>query len=86
MTASQPWGLLGGLPGAPTRVLLGDGGPMPGTKTVLGDGEAVSILTAGSGGYGPPAVRDPTLVQRDLAEERISEATAREALCVHFGQ
>jgi N-methylhydantoinase B len=35
------------------------------------------VVTAGSGGYGPPAERDPAAVRRDIAEGRLDEAAAR---------
>jgi N-methylhydantoinase B len=37
------------------------------------------VRTAGAGGYGPAAERDPEQVRRDLAEGRISAETARTA-------
>ncbi len=76
---SAPWGLSGGLPGARARVELSDGArPISHGYTLLQPGDRVSIVTAGAGGYGPPAERDPEQVRRDLAEGRISTETARE--------
>ncbi|HKD73971.1 MAG TPA: hydantoinase B/oxoprolinase family protein, partial [Ktedonobacterales bacterium] len=74
---SAPWGLFGGLPGGNADVILrggavsfdhGSGG--------LRKGEIVEVITAGSGGYGPPGERDADAVRRDVAEDRIDEATA----------
>jgi N-methylhydantoinase B len=45
---------------------------------VRGDGEAASVGTAGSGGYGDPRERDPDLVRRDVREGKVSARTARE--------
>lgn len=42
----------------------------------LGPGQAVSVVTAGGGGYGPPRERDPGLLRRDVEEGRISAAAA----------
>lgn len=44
----------------------------------LSEGQAITIVTPGSGGYGPPEKRDPDLVRRDLREDRISADVARE--------
>jgi N-methylhydantoinase B len=45
---------------------------------MLRRGDTIEVVTAGSGGYGPPAVRDPQAVTRDFAEGRISQATLRD--------
>ncbi len=37
----------------------------------------IGIVTAGAGGYGPPAERDPHLVARDVAEGRLTRDAAR---------
>ncbi len=73
------WGLSGGLPGARGRRDLSAGvEPFVNARGFLGPGQSVSIATSGGGGVGDPAKRDRALVAQDLAEERISEATARE--------
>lgn len=41
-------------------------------------GERVVLETSGGGGYGDPCERDRALVERDLAEGRITEAAARD--------
>lgn len=44
---------------------------------MLRRGDVIEVVTGGAGGYGPPHERDVVAVARDLAEERIDEATAR---------
>lgn len=74
---SPPWGLFGGLPGGQAAIRLhggaksfdhGNGGLRP--------GEIIEVVTAGSGGYGPPAERDRDAVARDIAEGRIDPDAA----------
>ncbi len=76
---SAPWPLEGGAPGGLASVTLRDGAdPFQHGNGALRAGEIIDIVIAGAGGYGPPAERDPRLVDRDLAEGRIDERTARE--------
>ena len=76
---SAPWGLFGGHPGGRTEVNLSAGAqPLTGRGTVLRDGEAASVITAGAGGYGDPRERDPELVRRDVREGKVSAQVARE--------
>ncbi|MBI4636763.1 MAG: hypothetical protein HY727_10490 [Candidatus Rokubacteria bacterium] len=50
----------------------------PELKARLGvEGDAVTIITPGAGGYGPSGERDGTLVARDLREKKISTEVAR---------
>jgi N-methylhydantoinase B len=75
---SRPWGLSGGEPGESAGVELSEGAqPVEHGYTRLQPGDRVSIRTAGAGGYGPPAERDPDEVRRDVAEGRISAERAR---------
>jgi N-methylhydantoinase B len=75
---SRPWGLFGGEPGESAGVELSEGAqPVEHGYTRLQPGDRVSIRTAGAGGYGPPAERDPDEVRRDVAEGRISAERAR---------
>ena len=75
---SAPWGLAGGLPGGMSRVVTGaDVAPFRHGSGVLRAGEVVEIITPGAGGYGPPALRDRSLVSHDVAEGRIDADTAR---------
>ena len=76
---TSPWGLFGGLDGG--RYSVDSDGKAVGTAQrmiELADGQSVSVVAPGSGGYGPPENRSPELVRKDLAEDRISEKTAIE--------
>ena len=44
----------------------------------LAQSDAISVVTPGAGGYGPPAGRDRDSVRAELREERISTAIARD--------
>ena len=75
---SRSWGLAGGGPG-------GHGGfePGPGVRVerdvlVLEPGQWFAIVTPGAGGYGEPGARDRDAVARDLADQIITPATARD--------
>lgn len=79
---SQPYGLVGGAPGAAGTVKL-----LTATHTEPVDskmsltvepGETLSIRTPGGGGYGDPTARSPEAVVEDLRNEKISAAAARE--------
>ncbi|NSC19996.1 hydantoinase B/oxoprolinase family protein [Streptomyces albus subsp. chlorinus] len=77
---SRPWGLFGGLPGSSARVELSEGArPVVGGHTVLRPGDRVSVVTAGAGGYGDPAERDPARIERDLREGVATPDEARRA-------
>ena len=76
-------GARGGLPGAPSlhfkRERDGSLTKLPPQALVeLAEGERVVSVTAGGGGYGPPAERDPERVRHDVAEGWISVDRARE--------
>lgn len=75
---SAPWGLAGGLAGGKARLEYGPGvDPFGlGGRGGLQPGQWVAVVTAGAGGYGPPAGRAPALMSRDLAEGRIGAAEA----------
>ena len=78
-----PWGLFQGGEAQLARYLSISNGeprklPSKGTASV-GLGEHVRVETCGGGGYGPPWERDPELVLRDVREEKISPARARDA-------
>ena len=80
-TKTQPWALEGGLRPDPNTIVA-----FPGTEreeristkrlTVV-PGDRVRLLTAGGGGHGVPAERDPSAVRRDVAEGYVSPAAAR---------
>ena len=44
--------------------------------TWLAPGDRVIISTAGGGGYGPPAAREPDAVARDVADGKVGMAAA----------
>ena len=73
---SAPWGLAGGMPGG--RAWFGFGGaPIDHGRGPLRTGDIVTVVTAGAGGYGPPAERAPEAVARDVREGRIDAAMAQ---------
>jgi N-methylhydantoinase B len=79
-----PFGLAGGLPGGPMRLRLElpDGTIRPlnskGSFRVSAGGRVI-LEAPGSGGYGPPAARDPALVHADLEDGYVTpEAAARD--------
>ncbi|MDG7008443.1 MAG: hydantoinase B/oxoprolinase family protein [Nitrososphaerota archaeon] len=77
----RPWGLGGGGPGAPTRVVVlksGKATEVPTKSTLaLATGDVVEVMTAGGGGYGEPQSRSRKMVARDTANGLLSEAGAR---------
>ncbi|GID28647.1 hydantoinase B/oxoprolinase family protein [Paractinoplanes brasiliensis] len=81
-TKTQPWALGGGLRPDPNQVVA-----FPGTdreqristkRLTVTPGDRVTLLTAGGGGHGLPADRDPALVKRDVAEGYVSAEAARD--------
>ena len=71
---SAPWGLFGGGDGGRCRIVYSPGvAPPVGAQVFLDPGQSVAIVTPGAGGYGDPAERDPTLVERDLAEGVVTD-------------
>jgi N-methylhydantoinase B len=73
---SAPWGLAGGLPGGKASISASI--PLNHGSGMLRQGDVIEVVTAGSGGYGPPSLRDRQTVARDLAEGRIGEVIMRE--------
>jgi len=78
----QPWGLAGGLAGAPARNSLVECGrervlPSKVTMRIHRD-DVVCHRMAGAGGYGDPLLRDPRLVLEDVLDARISRVFARD--------
>ncbi len=91
---TEPWGVLGGGPGAVGGLWVRRGGAGAwrtfveefGTKSpskfsgvTLRAGDQVKILMPGGGGYGDPARRDRDLVRRDVEEMFVSADAARTA-------
>jgi N-methylhydantoinase B len=76
------WGLFGGQAGARWSASLRRAGgsvePVPGKVVFeMGEGDLLTILTGGGGGYGDPLERDPDAVLRDWREGKVSLASAR---------
>jgi N-methylhydantoinase B len=75
---SSPWGLAGGREGGRFQISTeGTGGPLAKGEGIFGRGDRVEIATPGAGGYGPPRAREPDRVAADLADGKISAATAQ---------
>ncbi|HUB11816.1 MAG TPA: hydantoinase B/oxoprolinase family protein [Acetobacteraceae bacterium] len=74
---SAPWGLFGGLPGGMASVRVRNGAAsLDHGSGGLRPGEIIEVVTAGSGGYGPPDARDATAAKTDVAEGRITAEDA----------
>lgn len=73
---TPPYGLHGGRSGHVSRTYLirdGHREPLPAKTTVaLRQGDIVEHVTASGGGIGPPEARDPTLINIDLAEGKVT--------------
>lgn len=73
-----PIGVLGGLPGTPSRQRLihSDGSvenlPSKATNLTIRKGDVLSMVTPGGGGHGPPEHRAVELVLEDVLEGKIS--------------
>jgi N-methylhydantoinase B len=78
---SPPWGLAGGAPGGRADIRLHGGAvPFDHGSGALRPGEIIEVVTAGSGGYGPAAERDPDAMRRDAAEGRTGIVTNARAI------
>ena len=81
-TKSAPFGIAGGAAGAPARVSVVE---PEGTERVLNSkgsfdapaGSLVVFDVPGSGGYGPPAERDPDRLREDLRDGYVTREGAR---------
>jgi N-methylhydantoinase B len=74
-------GVRGGLDGAPARQFKvsrnGDVDALPGCAMVtVADGERIRSYSAGGGGYGAPAEREPGEVLRDVVEGWVTRERA----------
>ena len=88
---TQPWGILGGKPGACSEkwLLKRDGGrePLPSKvdNVKVRSGDRIVFRTAGGGGWGDPLERDPIKVRNDVARRLLSAEAARENYGVALG-
>lgn len=79
-----PYGLFGGQPGAPSWNIVNPDSDPAALPTLLLEpvllklGDLFRHITAGGGGYGDPLRRDPQAVLRDVLEQKVSTAQARE--------
>lgn len=80
---SHPWGVLGGLPGAPSSKLLirknGERVPLPSKVSCVKveKGDRLIYVTAGAGGWKDPLDRPPEKVQKDVIRKLVSLEKAR---------
>ncbi len=80
-TVTPPFGLDGGLPGAPARLTLRLKNGIERRLTSKGAfiapaGSTVTVEAPGSGGYGPPSGRDPVIVAEDIIDGYVTQAAA----------
>ncbi len=85
-----PYGLQGGLPGAPSNVSIrrADGREEACRAkflTTVNDGDVLKVRLAGGGGHGNPRERDPAAVLADVVEEKMTVAHARDVYGVIVG-
>ncbi|MDH3738755.1 MAG: hydantoinase B/oxoprolinase family protein [Alphaproteobacteria bacterium] len=85
----RPFGLQGGMPGTPARVILNIGteGEVDLGKISMVEpeaGDTVTLMSAGGGGYGDPFDRSVEDVVRDVRAGFVDEASAREDYGVVF--
>jgi N-methylhydantoinase B len=81
-TITAPWGLHGGKSAATNQAIIqrADGSEMivyKATEIQIRAGEVVTFKTAGGGGYGNPADRDPALVREDVLMGFVSTENAK---------
>jgi len=78
----RPFGLYGGSPGAQSSNHLdpdGETRPLPGKFTMtVRRGDVLRHVLAGAGGWGDPLERDPAAVLKDVRNELLSPARARQ--------
>jgi N-methylhydantoinase B len=83
-----PWGLNGGLPGSPGRVVVetaaGHQSMQKISQFAVQPGDRVHIHTGSGGGYGSPLARDPEAVARDVTGGYVSKAQAEAVYGVVF--
>jgi N-methylhydantoinase B len=77
-TQHPPLGYLGGLDGAPARVLVNDQPVHPKGRYMLSANDVMTVVGPGGGGFFPPGKRDARLVLEDVLNGLVSEVQARE--------
>jgi N-methylhydantoinase B len=81
----RPWGIGGGGEGGGNTFWIESNGVRRPLRSKdlqnIRAGETLGIYTSGGGGYGDPRLRDTELIQRDLADGKISIERAR----THYG-
>jgi N-methylhydantoinase B/oxoprolinase/acetone carboxylase alpha subunit len=87
----RPYGLDGGGEGAPSSTLIfRTGGELermpPMFGAVLQPGDVMHHRMAGGGGHGDPLERDPLAVVRDVVDDKVSVAAARDVYGVVVGR
>jgi N-methylhydantoinase B len=79
---TRPWALKGGLEPEPNGMLIyadSDRQKRVGTyRAKVAPGDKARNLTAGGGGYGPPAEREPSQVLEDVLDGYVSPDAARD--------
>jgi N-methylhydantoinase B len=81
---TQPWGILGGKPGACSEKWLvkkeGDREALPSKvdNVKVRNGDRIVFRTAGGGGWGDPLEREPMKVRDDVARKLLSAGAARD--------
>ena len=78
-----PYGLSGGLSGSPSSNVVNPGtGKERILRTMVTDtlqpGDLIRHIQPGAGGWGDPFQRDPTAVERDVQDDKVSIAKAEE--------
>jgi N-methylhydantoinase B len=81
-TVTPPFGLAGGLAGAPARISLIAPGSNARALTSKGGfqapaGSLVVLEAPGSGGYGPPSGRDESALSEDVLDGYVTASEAR---------
>ena len=84
----QPYGLDGGLPGGrSSNLIFRSGGSLerlpPMFGATLQPGDVFHHRMPGGGGWGDPLLRDPEAVARDVRDEKVTRAAARDLYAVH---
>ena len=83
-----PWGVLGGLDGDASRVVIEAPGKAPEIvlkdERPVGAGGRVTVETGGGGGFGDPASRSPEAIANDIRSGYISPEAAKKIYGVSF--